>query len=253
MGLFKPNIQKLQERQDIPGLVKALTYTELEVRQASMAALIQVGMQAGEPQVREQVCQAILTALKNNDVFVRRAAANSLDRITTQIKDIAFLEKIQENLQNLMNDSDSYVREYTAKALGQFGEKAIPFLLAPLYHSQLMHNLGIDSFLPSSLIQNSAKDERLPCIKALGQTGDIRVVYLLLKYLGEEVDDNQYSYPSYIRQRNVILKQTIHNAIGQLGDVGVEGLTVLLANENDKIRTLAAETLGVILKNRESK
>ena len=48
-SIGKPDVQKLENRQDISGLIKALKYKDHKVRDAAEQALIKIGSPAVEP------------------------------------------------------------------------------------------------------------------------------------------------------------------------------------------------------------
>jgi HEAT repeat protein len=67
-----PNIEKLENKQDIEGLVKALDYKNLGIRISASDALVRLGEPAIEP---------LINSLRDEDVDVRIRAAEALGKL----------------------------------------------------------------------------------------------------------------------------------------------------------------------------
>jgi HEAT repeat protein len=74
MSLFgPPNVEKMKDKRDVEGLVKALGYKEdVRVREAAARALLEIGTPGVEP---------LNAALRDGDETVRRMAAEALGKI----------------------------------------------------------------------------------------------------------------------------------------------------------------------------
>jgi HEAT repeat protein len=110
MPLFgPPNIEKLQAKGDVKGLIKALSYQkDGSVREKAARVLGEIGdAQAVEP---------LITALKDGDVVVRRAAVEALG----QSGDAGVVEP----LITALKDSDAAVCRAAAGALAQVAEES---------------------------------------------------------------------------------------------------------------------------------
>ena len=79
MRFFKPNVQKLEERRDVPGLIKALTHRNQDVRDAAAKALGHIGdAQAANPLVaalKEDVRRILRTEARQSQDEVEFAKA----------------------------------------------------------------------------------------------------------------------------------------------------------------------------------
>ncbi len=114
MGLFKPNIQKMQKKRDVPGLIRALNDKDFFIRDVAAKALTQIGdIQAIKP---------LVDALKDKNRNMRWSAATSLGKLGVGGV---------EQLISCLKDDDPEVRKASAKSLGLIGEaKAVE----PLAH-----------------------------------------------------------------------------------------------------------------------
>jgi len=103
LDIFKPNIEKLAERKDREGLVRALEYRkDAAVRKAAVKALASLGDRAAlEPLVR---------TLKDEDKGVRYDAVEAIYRLGGA--------EAVEPLQQALWDLDGDVRYAAAWALG---------------------------------------------------------------------------------------------------------------------------------------
>ncbi len=112
MGLFKPNIQKMQKKRDVPGLIRALNDKDFFIRDAAAKALTQIGdIQAIKP---------LVDALKDKNRNMRWSAATSLGKLGVGGV---------EQLISCLKDDDPEVRKASAKSLGLIGEaKAVESL-----------------------------------------------------------------------------------------------------------------------------
>ncbi|MCD6215119.1 MAG: HEAT repeat domain-containing protein, partial [Candidatus Desulfofervidus sp.] len=168
--LFKPNVERLREKKDVKGLIKALRHED--VRKEAAEALVNIGEPAVEP---------LIQALKDEYSDVREEAARALGRIGDK--------RAVEPLINALKDEDSDVRMEAAEALDQMGwkpgyvtEKAY-YLVAKKEWDEAV-KLGEPAVEP---LINALKDEassvRWGAAGALGEIGDERAVEPLINAL----------------------------------------------------------------------
>lgn len=73
MGLFKPNVKKMEKKKDVEGLIKALEHKNKGVRRNAATALGRLGdADAVEP---------LIKVLNDKDFYVRGDAAKALGEI----------------------------------------------------------------------------------------------------------------------------------------------------------------------------
>ena len=111
MGIFdrKPNIEKLKEKEDVEGLIKALKferYKDVDLIRDAVEALGKTGKPAVEP---------LIQALKDEDHGVRSSAAEALGMIGHK--------SAVEPLIQTLKDKHWYVRKASAVALGNIGDE----------------------------------------------------------------------------------------------------------------------------------
>jgi HEAT repeat protein len=107
MPLFgPPNIEKLREKRDVDGLLKALVHKDAETRRKAAVALGDLGdAQAVEP---------LIAALKDEDERVRMAAAYALGKLGDS--------RAVEHLLPALKHRDWFVRQEAAVVLGELGD-----------------------------------------------------------------------------------------------------------------------------------
>lgn len=110
MGLFKPNVKRMLERKDLPGLIKALGADHFETRQAATEALRQIGAPALEP---------LTAALRDRGWSARPAAARALGEVIAHSRDSALRARAIETLVATLEDQDRSVRTAAAATLGR--------------------------------------------------------------------------------------------------------------------------------------
>jgi HEAT repeat protein len=182
MGLFgPPNVDKLEAKGNVEGLISALGYPKKSyVRAKAAGALGAIGVQTKDVALRDQIIEALIIALKDGEVDVRAAAAGALGQIgdgraveplIVMLNDkyqAAQLEKsglADKQLIAFFETLDSKVREAAASALGQIGgASAVRLLLGTLRHSIVA---GV----------------RAAAANALGQIGDPQCISLLIASL----------------------------------------------------------------------
>ena len=148
MGLFGPNIKKMEAKRDVEGLVKALKTKNEDVRRLAAAALGNIG--------DAKAVEYLIEALKNEEWSIQNIAAKSLYKIG---------EPSVESLIEALKDENEDVRRLAAWSLGKIGDaRAVEPLL--------------------QLIKDDKNEfVRKGTIKALGELRDSRAIEPLLRVL----------------------------------------------------------------------
>ena len=108
MGLFKPNIEKLEANRDVVGLCNALEHKDPEVRKAAAKALREVNdRRAVEP---------LLATMKQDEADDVRAQA------IDALGDLRDARAFDPLIGALEGDQSPFVRGMAARVLGQFGD-----------------------------------------------------------------------------------------------------------------------------------
>ena len=80
MGIFdklsKPNVEKMEAKKDVKGLIKALRHEEQDIRRAAVYALGEIG--------DAQAVEGLRQALKHEDWGLRMYAAEALQKIKSK-------------------------------------------------------------------------------------------------------------------------------------------------------------------------
>jgi len=208
-GLFgPPNVEKLQAKGNVKGLIKALGYKKDEdVREAAAKALGEIGdARAVEPLIAASLQDKgsvgdVKYGFSGVSYRVRPAAAKALVSIGVPAV---------QPLIAALGDGDEDVRRAAAGALGQIGDpRAVEPLIAAL--------------------RDKNSDVRRRAAEALGKLRDARAVDPLIAALK---DQNMYAC------------KAAAGALGQIGDPrAVEPLIAALSNENGDVRKAAAGAL----------
>jgi HEAT repeat protein len=146
-----PNIEKLEEKQDIEGLIRALDYEDSRVRERAAGILGNIGdSRAVEP---------LIKALGDEEYFVRSRAAGALGNIGEH--------RAVEPLIKALRDEYLLVRQGAAGALGNMGDSRV---IEPLIKA-----LGDEDVISQAAeaLGNIGEPAVGPLIKALGDE-DVR-------------------------------------------------------------------------------
>jgi HEAT repeat protein len=253
-GSGKPDVEKMEKKKDVKGLIKALGYEkDSSVRKSATYALGKIGdARAVEP---------LTKALNDADSDVRRDAAKALGKIGDR--------RAVELLTRALNDSREYVRMNVAIALGKIGDvRAVEPLTKALNDSNSEVRSGAAGAL-DSVGWTPGRDELAaaywilrgqwdkcveiggpavePLIRvlndsnywnvsrdaaeALGKIGDSRAVKPLIRALEDGSND---------------VRKSAAEALGKIGEPAVEPLIKALNDTNEHVRVNAAEALGKI-------
>jgi len=231
----KPDIEDMEERRDIEGLISALNHQEYIIRKEASAALKRVG--------DERAVDALIQALEyeegvDSHVLLRTVREYSAEALGN-IKD----ERAVEPLIQALNDEDEDVRWKSAWALGKIeDERAVEPLIQALndetwivrrYSAASLGKIG-DERAVEFLIQAMNDVDwhvRKYAAASLGKIGDNRAIKPLVRALSDEDKD--------VRWRAII-------ALGKMGDAAVKPLIKAFKSEDYRIRGRAAEALGTI-------
>ncbi len=245
-----PNIERLEQKQDVERLISALEHKNAEVREDAARALGQIGdpravepliaaLKDGDDGVRVgaaaalrafddvHAIEALITALKDEDQDVRCVAATSLGEIGDQ--------RAVEPLIAVFELRD-FASSYAAKALGKIGDpRAVELLIAAL--------------------NDENWDYRFSIAEALGRIGDPRAVEPLRTLLNDEDGnvrksvilalDNLGWYPA--NQKDGASYWAIHGEWEipfELDSMSVTQLITVLYHPESEMRQAAAQKLG---------
>lgn len=153
MPLFgPPNIEKMKEKRNVKGLIKALYNPDHNIYSKAAEALGEIG--------GKQAVEPLITALQDEKWNIRMAAAKALG----MIGDSRAVEPLIVVFRKTGEYSTHYAREEAAKALGKIGDlRAIEPLIDAL--------------------QDKSDNIHMAAIEALGEIGDERAVEPLIDRL----------------------------------------------------------------------
>lgn len=263
-SIGKPDVQKLENRQDISGLIKALKYKDHKVRDAAEQALIKIGSPAVEP---------IIAVLPDEDI--RSRTFNILGEIGDRRATEALLAYL--NKKSPHEDYVSYFfRMDAARALGKIGD---PRAAGPLTQAlddehfevideayAALRNLGLpagECLLP--MLQNQKPALRQRAAELLGMINDSRAFKPLLMLLSDEDQGvrkaaaealgrlgNPAAIPALtglIRDKFAVSREAAFEAIWKMGKPDTSPLVDVLEADPEPYpgcRRLACEQLGKI-------
>lgn len=224
MPLFgSPNVRKLKSVGDVDGLISALADRNRDIREAALAALVELGTTALEPLV------AVLHVKKP---LVRSGAAVALGRLGDS--------RAVQSLIELLSDVDPEVRYYAAGALGQIGDARA---IQPL----------IDSFAGSHAHAANRAQEALveigtPAIDSLivalsSESTAIRAAITLAAIGAPAVD----ALVAALNDASPMVSYGAAKTLGAIGDKRAVGpLTATLQDPDEFLRRLAAQAIESI-------
>ncbi len=180
MGLFGPNVEKMEKNRDVNGLVRALKHKDVNVVGGAARALIGIGPPAVE---------SLIHALRDEDPRVRIIAVSILGRIGDA--------RAVEPLVGMFRDQFFKVGEEAVSALAAIGEPAVETVIRALQDMDpIVRYLAVDALKSigskravEPLIQaqkDGNRDVRSAVAVALGTIGDPRAVDALSQALRDE-------------------------------------------------------------------
>jgi HEAT repeat protein len=265
MGLFgPPNVEKMQARRNIEGLIKALGYPQdAGVRKRAAAALGELGdLRACEPliaafqdkdsEVRTaaesalgrigdpHTAELLIPKLKDRNALVRQAAAEALGKVVARLEETALIARSIDLLIAALKDEAMIVQYAAEHGLKRIGVPAVDALLAELGDGKGKSAYSIISILGEigdiravEPFISALKDNRnnAVLIHALEKIGDQRAVEPLIGELNKEGNHGWQALAA--------------RALGKISDLrAVEPLIFSLKTGNTQVRQDAATALG---------
>ena len=246
MWFMKPNVEKLLEKENIGGLLKALEYKDEKVRRDAAAALGKLkDIFAVTP---------LINALKDETWGVRKNAAEALGNIGSM--------KAVRPLLELLRDEDSDVRNTALEALSKTGlpddpEIRIQFAIAR-EDWKMAVNIGEPAVAPLiSLLKEGTKEVRKGSATALGEIRDDRAIDPLVELLKSDSDSQvrkaaaiaisgfDREFDENIRAICAVEKEDWSGAIS-FGKASISPLSVAAKSSNKSVKKAALKTLGEI-------
>ncbi len=249
--LFRPNLGKLAERQDVGGLIAALSHRDPIVQRQASTILRSMGkisipllldnLQHGNPDLQERVAgvlreipglpvETLIAALGDDTGHTFPGVAG----LIAAMGDQAVLP-----LMGALNSESEEVRKGSIVALGMIGEPARPQLLAALMHPSYRIRYGAALALDRTGWLPQGERERFRYLFATGQWAElVKMRKAVVPPLMAALDDGHYAV-----RRDAAL------ALGSIGDLrAVDPLQQLLVTDpEDAVRAAAAEALGLLV------
>ena len=233
---FKPDIDELEKKKDIKGLIRALKNEDYIVRKEAARSLTRVG--------DESAVESLIEALNYESwedsysvlISIRESAADALGNIGDR-------RAVNPLINSLFGDSDEEVRWKAAAALGKIGD---PSAVEPLIKalddkswgvrknsSNALGNIGDSKALDPLLKAMNDKDwhVRKYTAVALGKIKDDKSIKTLVNALNDEDSD--------VRWKSLI-------ALGNIGEASFEPLLKEFKSDDWHMRARAAQVLGKI-------
>ena len=223
-----PDISKAQEKRDINGLIKALSYKEVNTRKAAIRAL-------GDLMDRRAV-EPLIGVLTDRYIDVRMEAATALGKLG----DSAALTPLIVAL----NDEESWVAQEAALALAKLSDSRA---LDPLIGALRSTNRFLRQGAADGLGELGDRRAVRPLIAALEDSDeDVRCgAALALAKLGatEAVD----SLVTMLKDRHEYVRRDAATALGRLGDPGaLRPLIAARSDMNQIVRVTVEEAIDLI-------
>ena len=257
MGILRPNIGKLRDNADAPGLCEALGHRNPAIRRQAAEALIVVAdARAVEPLIGalpdpELVVPAAVALGKTADARAVEPLIGVLADPGIDARDCAVMSlgeigdaRAVEPLIGALADPEGKVRKSAARALGELGDaRAVEPLISALadpdgevrqYAAHALDKLGRSTAESLAVaLQSEFPEDRSLAVGRLGELGDDRAVELLIGALEDED-------PRVQKNAAVTLgKRGDRRAVEPLVDV----LTAHPGEESD-LKAAAVEALG---------
>ncbi|ACL17995.1 HEAT repeat domain-containing protein [Methanosphaerula palustris] len=249
--LFRPNLGKLAERQDVSGLIAALSHRDPIVQRQASTILRSMGrisvpllldtLQHGNAELQQRV-SAVLKEIPNLPVETLITAlgddtGHTFPGVATLIATMG--DQVVLPLMGALNSEYEEIRKGAIVALGMMGEPARPQLLAALMHPSYRIRYGAALALDRTGWVPQDEREKFRYLFATGQWSELvkkrkAVVLPLLAAL----EDSHYAV-----RRDVAL------ALGSIGDLrAIDPLRrLLITDPEETVRAGAAEALGLLV------
>jgi HEAT repeat protein len=249
MGLFKPNVPKLAEKKDVPGLIKALAHKDPEIRAAAANAL-------GELRDGTAVV-SLVSCLRDRELKVWREAAEALVKIgKPSVEPLAALIRFSPPLRELaidtlgkigaesavnqltaaMGNSDVYVRAAATDALGKIGGEKV---LEPLIAAFKDANHSVRKAATDGLLK-FGKSAIAPLCAVVKDSAQPEYVHWAAAGTVEKIGGSD---DPVVQAWCAVAKRDWNLALS-LGNVSVEPLILALKDKSDDVRASAITVLG---------
>lgn len=230
------DIEYLEDKRDVDGLIRALKHHDYLIRKEAARALQKVG--------DETAVDALIDSLRYKSWHidyiilsaVRENSAEALGRIGDELAVPALIESLEE-------DPDEEVRLKSAWALGEIGAPG-----------------AVDALIIA--LEDNDWGVRRAAANALGVIGDQRAVPYLIKVLKDgDWQVRKYAAVSLGKMKDEkaipILLEAMDDddadvrwkamlALGKMGEIAVKPLIKTLKNKNWRVRAKSAEVIGKI-------
>jgi len=239
VGIFKPDVNKMEKRKDVEGLIKALKHRDKNVQKNAIEALGDIGdtrsvkplievLRDEDGKVRKEATMALekirapfIKALKDGDVFIRMNMAESIVKIG---------ELAVEPLIQALKDENVNVQIKAVESLGKIGDKrAVGPLISLLENKDIggeaakaLGKIG-DKRAVEPLIQ-ALRHGRFPemAAEALGEIGDLRAAEAVIGWLFMEcLDMTSIKHKSRLNP----FEGALGNLFGDYKDLIIKALT----------------------------
>ena len=230
------DVEYLEEKRDVNGLIKALKHQDYLTRKEAARALKKVG--------DERAVDALIDSLRykswHSDYIILSAVRENAAEALGQIGDSRAVPYLIESMEE---DPDEEVRLKSAWAMGEIGDPE-----------------SVDALIVA--LEDPEWSVRKTAANALGMIGDHRAVPYLIKALDDyDWQVRKYAAVSLGKMRDeraipILLKAMDDEdadvrwkamlALGKLGEIAVNPLIKTLQNKNWRVRAKSAEVIGKI-------
>ncbi len=253
IDILRPNIEKLRERSDIPGLIRALESPDEEIRDGAMEALLDCMPDALSPLVsaavggngkRRAAANTVLASIGEPAVLPLIGLLEGDDPEVSGFAAVALAsvgEPAVSSLVGLFGRIDEEKSERVVETLVAIGPAAIPGLKGGLfslpYRSRRFVALTLDRLNAGAADETEDAARRI----ALGQWKELGS----LKEPGPLVDAAILLLIDLLSEDYYVPRVNAVRTLGQLGDErALPHLKEAVSDENPNVRAAAAEALG---------
>ena len=219
-GLFKPNLEKMERKRDVPGLIKVLGSPDEELREEALQILSRI--------CEEEHLGPLTSALSDSYWRLRACAAEVLGCVGC--------DDAAEPLLNHLRDERPEVCVKVAEALGKIewtprdDSDRVRFLLLKGSWVELadMRETAIEPMIEA--LEDPDKEVRSTAVRVIGRIGGRRALAALTGVLEAENDES-------IRLNAVLI-------LSGMGEEAIDPLTLALSDPVWEVRDSAATTLA---------
>ncbi len=236
MAIFKPNLDKLKQKRDIPGLIEACKYSkEATVRKGALQILHSLAKQS--PEYRsETVLVTLSEALADEDYSVRLKSAEAL----VEIGDSSSTEPLIKALES----ADSEMEKTIIRALGNIADNR------SIGHLKKMLKGGSRETINEIIlaVKNSTPEEFLPLLIDLTKNENLRVtaIDVLGDYSDQRAVDTLVSmlYKKEIPRK--LAAEKLEKMGWQPGNLKEKVIYLLAVEKWDEVAKIGDEALSVL-------